>query len=190
MLFPEREVAAPDGEPNKEHLFGEAAGLVYAKRATVGEICLLVKSNPETFQGDSNLFLAEIWGSSWLVRVVRSERADFLWAGPISANIAGGGAVQRRTQSHGLNSKVYVPIINRIFKERYIEGIEFIDFTLDDVRLAADQLGVKTRNPGDVVYRMRARTELPEAIRAAGFFIIRQVGARDVPTGESHRNHR
>lgn len=84
--------------------------------------------------------------------------------------------MQRRTQSHGLSSKVYVPIISRIFRERYVVDVEFIDFTLDDIRQAADQLGVQTRNPGDVVYRMRARTELPEEIRAAGFFIIRQVG--------------
>ena len=84
--------------------------------------------------------------------------------------------MERRTQTHGLNSIVYVPIIKQIFKERYVVGAAYIDFTLDDVRLAADQLGVQTRNPGDVVYRMRARTELPEEIRAAGFYIIRQVG--------------
>ncbi len=84
----------------------------------------------------------------------------------------------RRTQTHGNNSKVYVPIIRMIFQERYREGVEEIDFTLDDIREAADRLGVreKTRNAGDVVYRMRARTELPEEIRAAGFYIIRQVG--------------
>ena len=75
----------------------------------------------------------------------------------------------RRTQTHGRNSKVYVPIIKLIFQERYREGIEEIDFSLDDIRDAADKLGVrdKTRNAGDVVYRMRARTELPEEIRAA-----------------------
>jgi hypothetical protein len=84
----------------------------------------------------------------------------------------------RRTQSHGKHSKVYVPIIRLIFQERYREGMEEFDFTLDDIRDAADRLGVReqTRNAGDVVYRMRARTELPEEIRAAGFYIIRQVG--------------
>jgi len=84
----------------------------------------------------------------------------------------------RPTQSHGHNSKVYVPIIRLIFTERFREGVEEIDFTLDDIREAADRLGVReqTRNAGDVVYRMRARTELPAEIRAAGFYIIRQVG--------------
>ena len=84
----------------------------------------------------------------------------------------------RRTQSHGKHSKVYVPIIRLIFQERYREGIEEFDFTLDDVREAADRLGVreKTRNAADVIYRMRSRTELPEEIREAGFYIIRQVG--------------
>lgn len=82
----------------------------------------------------------------------------------------------RRTQSPGLNSKVYVPIISRIFAEKYVPGAHEVDFTLDDVRRTAEVLGVRTRNPGDVIYRMRARTELPEEIRAKGFYILRQVG--------------
>lgn len=84
--------------------------------------------------------------------------------------------MKRRTQTHGLTSKVYVPIINRIFTENYVEGATHIDFSLDDIRHAAESLGVQARNPGDVVYRMRARTELPEEIRKAGFYIIRQIG--------------
>lgn len=84
----------------------------------------------------------------------------------------------RRTQSHGQNSRVYVPIIKKIFRDRYVEGVETIEFTLDDIRAATEALGVsaRTRNAGDVIYRMRARTELPEEIRSAGFYIIRQIG--------------
>lgn len=79
-------------------------------------------------------------------------------------------------QSHGLNSKVYVPIIMHIFKARYRKGCKEIEFTLDDVRRAAEKLGIVTRNPGDVIYRMRSRTKLPAEILSLGFNIIRQVG--------------
>lgn len=80
--------------------------------------------------------------------------------------------------SHGRQSTVYVPIMLKLFKDRYTEGTTAIDFTLDDIRDAADALGVRdrTRNAGDVVYRMRARTRLPPEITGAGFNVLRQVG--------------
>ena len=63
---------------------------------------------------------------------------------------------QRRSlQSHGKNSRVYVPIIREIFREKFTPGCTLIDFTLDDVRRWADALGIVTRNPADVIYRMR-----------------------------------
>lgn len=84
----------------------------------------------------------------------------------------------RSTQTHGRNSKVYVPIIRTIFLERYTEGATAIDFTLEDIREVSDRLGMRerTRNAGDVVYRMRSRTRLPEEILARGFTILRQTG--------------
>jgi hypothetical protein len=80
--------------------------------------------------------------------------------------------------SHGNNSTVYVPIMLKIFRDLYTEDAVSIDFTLDDIRRAADDLNVRerTRNAGDVVYRMRARTKLPPEIIEAGFNILRQVG--------------
>lgn len=80
--------------------------------------------------------------------------------------------------SHGKNSTVYVPIILKIFRDGYRRGVESIEFTLDDIRAAADALGVRdrTRNASDVVYRMRARTKLPYEITNAGFNVLRQVG--------------
>ena len=80
--------------------------------------------------------------------------------------------------SHGNNSTVYVPIMLKIFRDLYTEDAVSIDFSLDDIRRAADELNVRerTRNAGDVVYRMRARTKLPPEIVEAGFNILRQVG--------------
>jgi hypothetical protein len=82
----------------------------------------------------------------------------------------------RLLQSHGLTSQVYVPILRAIFQEKYSEGCVAIDFSLDDVRRAAEKLGITARNPADVVYRMRSRTVLPAEIIALGFYVLRQVG--------------
>lgn len=82
---------------------------------------------------------------------------------------------KNKLQSHGLNSKVYVPILSRVFEKYYKEGDTVVRFTLDDIREAADELNIVARNPGDVIYRMRSRTELPKAITDKGFYILRQV---------------
>ncbi|MFE9910948.1 hypothetical protein [Streptomyces clavifer] len=82
----------------------------------------------------------------------------------------------RSLQTHGLNSKVYVPILMEIFTVKYSKGAEHIEFTLDDARAAALKLGIAVRNPADLAYRMRSRTELPEVIRREGFFILSAVG--------------
>ena len=53
--------------------------------------------------------------------------------------------------SHGKTSTVYVPIMLKIFRDGYAEKVDTIDFTLDDIRTAADTLGVRerTRNSRD-----------------------------------------
>jgi hypothetical protein len=71
---------------------------------------------------------------------------------------------------------VYVPIIAKIFKERYRRGASSVIFSLDDVRNAAEALGVETRNPADVIYRMRSRTILPKEILDLGFHVLRPIG--------------
>jgi hypothetical protein len=83
---------------------------------------------------------------------------------------------RRSLQSHGMSSRVYVPIIRAIFEANYKDGMLAFDFTLDDVRRAADKLGIVTRNPADVIYRMRSRTKLPAEILELGFYILRQIG--------------
>ena len=82
----------------------------------------------------------------------------------------------RSLQTHGLTSQVYVPILRAIFQQRYAPGRDVIDFTLDDVRAAALDLGIVVRNPADVVYRMRSRTVLPAEMLELGFYVLRQVG--------------
>ena len=83
---------------------------------------------------------------------------------------------RRSLQSHGRNSRVYVPILREIFREKYTPDLSVIDFTLDDIRRWAGTLGIVTRNPADVIYRMRARTNLPIEILEAGFYILRAIG--------------
>lgn len=83
---------------------------------------------------------------------------------------------RRSPQSHGKQSKVYVPVLLRVFEEKHREGDQVVDFTLDELRAAAAALGLVGRNFADVVYRMRSRTVLPPAILEKGFYILRAVG--------------
>jgi hypothetical protein len=83
---------------------------------------------------------------------------------------------KRPVQAHGLNSKVYGPLLLHIFRARYRQGASTILFTLDDVRNAADELKLEARNPADLVYRMRSRTVLPAEILDKGFYVLRSIG--------------
>jgi hypothetical protein len=82
----------------------------------------------------------------------------------------------RLLQSHGLSSKVYVPIVRLIFERNYEPGATEVEFTLDDVRAAASELGIVVRNAADVIYRMRSRTVLPAEILELGFYVLTQAG--------------
>ncbi|MCK6519507.1 hypothetical protein L6R46_31140 [Myxococcota bacterium] len=83
---------------------------------------------------------------------------------------------RKNLQTHGEQSKVYVPIIRRIFELKHTPGATEVDFSLDDIRAAALHLGLVVRNPGDVIYRMRSRTKLPPEILTLGFFVLRPMG--------------
>jgi hypothetical protein len=83
---------------------------------------------------------------------------------------------KRPLQSPGHLSTVYVPIITKIFDERYRKGASSVIFSLDDVRNAAQALGVEARNAADVIYRMRSRTILPAKILKMGFHVLRPIG--------------
>lgn len=83
---------------------------------------------------------------------------------------------KRSQQAHGLHSKVYGPILLQIFKARWRQGASTVVFTLDDIRNAAETLGLEARNPADLIYRMRSRTVLPKEILDKNFFILRAIG--------------
>lgn len=90
----------------------------------------------------------------------------------------------RSLQSHGRNSKVYVPIILKVFQDRWRAGAAVVTFSLDDVRTALDTIRaasphpdrIALRNASDVIYRMRSRTKLPDEILSKGYHILRSVG--------------
>ena len=94
------------------------------------------------------------------------------------------GSAKRSLQSHGQNSVVYVPVILKLFNDRYRPGASSVVFSLDDVRNAVDAVRaasntpdkISSRNPADVVYRMRSRTKLPDEILSKGFHVLRAVG--------------
>lgn len=97
------------------------------------------------------------------------------------------GAAQSKgksLQSHGRNSVVYVPVILKLFKDRWRPGASTVVFSLDDVRTAVEAVRaispnpdrISSRNPADVVYRMRSRTVLPKEILDKGFHVLRAVG--------------
>ncbi|HWF02015.1 MAG TPA: hypothetical protein VG248_19615 [Caulobacteraceae bacterium] len=90
----------------------------------------------------------------------------------------------RRLQTPGTNSIVYVPVILKLFRDRWRPGASTVVFSLDDVRTAVEAVRaesshpdrISSRNPADVVYRMRSRTRLPEEILEKGFHVLRAVG--------------
>lgn len=87
-------------------------------------------------------------------------------------------------QSHGRNSRVYVPVILKLFQDRWRPGASTVVFSLDDVRTAVEAVraasdnpdAISSRNPADVIYRMRSRTKLPDEILDKGFHVLRAVG--------------
>jgi len=79
-------------------------------------------------------------------------------------------------QQHGQNSTVYVPILREIVRRNYSEGDTRIEFTVRDVRQVAASLDIEVGNAPDLVYRMRARTRLPDDILDLGFTVLRGVG--------------
>ena len=82
----------------------------------------------------------------------------------------------RPLQAHGRGSKVYGPVLLELFRKRFVKGAERIPFTLDDLREALQALGIESRNPPDVIYRMKSRTKLPDEIIAAGYNILEITG--------------
>jgi hypothetical protein len=79
-------------------------------------------------------------------------------------------------QQHGQNSTVYVPILREIVRRNYSDGVTRIEFTVRDVRQVAGDLKIEIGNAPDMVYRMRARTRLPDDILDLGFTVLRGVG--------------
>jgi hypothetical protein len=92
--------------------------------------------------------------------------------------------VRKPSQSPGTQSTVYVPVILKIFRDRFRPGASNVVFSLDDVRNAVDAVravsanpnSISSRNPADVIYRMRSRTKLPDEILALGFHVLRPIG--------------
>jgi hypothetical protein len=79
-------------------------------------------------------------------------------------------------QQHGLRSRVYVPILRELVRRFSEPGSQRVEFTVRDVRQVANDLGIEIGNAPDLVYRMRARTRLPDDILDMGFTILRGVG--------------
>ncbi|MBE2213587.1 MAG: DNA cytosine methyltransferase [Opitutaceae bacterium] len=70
-----------------------------------------------------------------------------------------------------------MPLLLKVFRNKYREGADVVDFTLDDLREQAAASGLRiARNWADIIYRMRARTKLPSAILVKGFYVLRQTG--------------
>jgi hypothetical protein len=98
--------------------------------------------------------------------------------------VSGAASTAKSLQSHGRNSKVYVPVILKLFQDRWRPGAATVVFSLDDVRTAVEAVraasdnpdAISSRNPADVIYRMRSRTKLPPEILDRGFHVLRAVG--------------
>ena len=78
-------------------------------------------------------------------------------------------------------SNRYAAIISKIFLDKRRQGDESVPFRREDIRIAADALGMDPpKNLGDVVYAFRYRTALPEDIQSTAsegkMWIIRSAG--------------
>jgi hypothetical protein len=61
----------------------------------------------------------------------------------------------------------YLQILEKIFTEKYSEGVTEVPFTRTDIESAAATLGINLpKNLGDVVYSFRYRVSLPESIQS------------------------
>ena len=61
----------------------------------------------------------------------------------------------------------YVQIIERIFHDKYREGLEQVEFRREDIRRIASRLGIELpKNLGDLIYTFRYRESLPGSILA------------------------
>ena len=59
----------------------------------------------------------------------------------------------------------YSAIIERVFFDKYREGIEEFEFLRQDLVQAAKDVDVQLpKNLGDVIYSIRYRTDLPQSI--------------------------
>ena len=79
----------------------------------------------------------------------------------------------------------YSQIIERIFLEKYKDGMTELTFSREDIVRIAKKIGVKLpKNLGDIIYSFRYRAELPESIRAKapiGYeWIIRPAGRSNI----------
>jgi len=91
---------------------------------------------------------------------------------------------KKALQSSGKQSAVYVPVILKVFLDRYRPGATTVIFSLDDIRNAVEAVRaasptpdkISSRNAADVIYRMRSRTMLPAEILDKGFHILRAIG--------------
>jgi hypothetical protein len=75
---------------------------------------------------------------------------------------------------------IYRSIIMKVFFDAYEEGATQVSFSREAMEAAKEEKAGKGRNLGDILYRYRYRSELPQAIRdklAPGFaWIIRGTG--------------
>jgi hypothetical protein len=63
------------------------------------------------------------------------------------------------------NLNRYKSLIQKIFLDRYRPGADRLEFERSDLSKAAQQLGMRLpKNLGDVIYSIRYRTEMPDAI--------------------------
>ncbi len=72
--------------------------------------------------------------------------------------------------------KDYDRIITSLFNSKFKEGSYEIDFTKDELVAVARKLRIALRNPPDVVYTYRSRSNLPQPILDKGNWVIRPKG--------------
>ncbi len=56
----------------------------------------------------------------------------------------------------------YADVLNRVFEEAFSDGDRTVEFSMTDLRNAAQALDLEIRNPPDIIAHFRSRNDLPE----------------------------
>lgn len=75
------------------------------------------------------------------------------------------------------DSSAYDLVIEAVFFKQWRKGLAEVPFSKDDLMDAAKMLGLRIKNPSDILYTYRSRKQLPSRLLQEGHWVISARGA-------------